>query len=189
MSKNKKAKAKIRKNKNSKVYGAENIMLIIICVILAVLVAVSYFSVDSSDYVDLTYEEAETKKYTYVSAEERERRRHDVFLTVKEEKAPIIISSISMNKADGEALSLLKSGDIIECFVVSTSYRGASYKAVEVRSGGKVILTLEGYNAAHRENANFGKMILPILFICAVAAIPFCFYAYKKDIRISNRRY
>ena len=55
---------------------------------------------------------------------------------------------------------------------------------MEIRSGEKVILSLDGYNEADRENARLGRIVLPALLVVSVVLIPVCFYAYKKDVRI-----
>ena len=133
------------------------------------------------EHSDLTYEEAQRKSYTYAG---ESRNKYGIFLTVNEEDLPVIIVSIYRKKLDESALSSLKIGDTIDCFVIPTVNKRASYEAVEIRSGDKVILSLDGYNEADRENADLGKIVLPLLFIVSVILIPVCFYAYKKDVRI-----
>jgi hypothetical protein len=181
---------KKKKHKNDKIkscgktYGAENIFAIVICITLTVLFAVCCFSADSLEHSDLTYEEAQRKSYTYAG---ESRNKHGIFLTVKEEDLPVIIVSIYRKKLDESALSSLEIGDTIDCFVIPTVNKRASYEAVEIRSGDKVILSLDGYNEADRENADLGKIVLPLLLIVSVILIPVCFYAYKKDVRILPR--
>ena len=178
---------KKKKHKNDKIkscgktYGAENIFAIVICITLTALFAVCCFSADSLEHSDLTYEEAQRKSYTYAG---ESRNKYGIFLTVNEEDLPVIIVSIYRKKLDESALSSLKIGDTIDCFVIPTVNKRASYEAVEIRSGDKVILSLDGYNEADRENADLGKIVLPLLFIVSVILIPVCFYAYKKDVRI-----
>ena len=184
--KKKKHKKKELKSYGKK-YGAENIFAIVICITVAALFAICCFSAGSLEHSDLTYEEAERKSYTYAG---ESRNKHGIFLTVKEEDLPVIIVSISAKKVDESALSSLKIGDSIDCFVIPTVNKRASYEAVEIRSGEKVILSLDGYNEADRENANLGKIVLPLLLVVSVVLIPFGFFAYKRDIRIlRNSRY
>lgn len=177
---------KKKKHKNNKIksYGAENILAIIMCIACTVLFAVCCISFGALEHTDLTYEETERKSYTYVS---EIKNKQGTFLTVKEEEAPIIITSISAYAADQNALNSFRSGDVLECCVIPTSNKKASYEAVEIRSGDKVILSLDGYNEADRENADLGKIVLPLLLIVSVILIPVCFYAYKKDVRILPR--
>ena len=184
MAKKKKKHKKNEIKSYGKKYGAENIFAIVICIAVTALFAICCFSVGSLEHSDLTYDEAERKSYTYAG---EARNKHGIFLTVKEEDLPVIILSISRKKLDESALSSLKIGDTIDCFVIPTVNKRASYEAVEIRSGDKVILSLDGYNEADRENANLGKIILPLLIIASVALIPVSFWAYKKDIRILPR--
>ena len=185
-----KKKKKHKKHKNNeikslwKTYGAENILVIVISIVCTVFFAVCCFSWGALEHSDLTYEEAECKSYTYLG---ESRTKYGIFLTVKEEELPVIIVSISAKKLNESALSSLEIGDTFDCFVIPTVNKRASYEAVEIRSGDKVILTLDGYNEAHRENAKLGKIILPLLIVASVVLIPFSFWAYKKDIRILPR--
>ena len=181
---------KKKKHKNNKIksYGAENILVILVIVIsiaCTVFFAACCFSWGALEHSDLTYEETECKSYTYLGSS---RNKYGIYLTVKEEELPVIIVSISAKKVDKNALYSLEIGDTIDCFVISTINKKASYEAVEIRSGDKVILTLDGYNEADRENADLGKIVLPLLIVASVSLIPISFLAYKKDIRILPRR-
>lgn len=170
-------------------HKAENIICITLCLILAIVFAVATFlNIDASESKGISYGETEKKTYTFVSLHNTDT---GTFITVEEEEDPVIITSISLNKADRDALAALAHGDVIECDVLPTQVPGASCEVAEIRKGEATLLSLDGYNAAHKENAGIGVIIAPVLSLLSLALAVAFIYAYKhnKSLLANLRRY
>ena len=140
----------------------------------------------------LTNDQAQEKNYTFASFK-NEDGKNNVY--VEQEEAPLLITSITMNKTLLETLEDLEQGTEIHCCVIKTRAREFDYEIVELEAG-SLLLSLDDYNQRNKSNNLGGVIFLGILLLLS-GAVTFLFgFSYKmyndklkkKNLKMHQKR-
>lgn len=124
----------------------------------------------------ITYDQAQEKHYTFESFENNDGKN---YVYVQQEGTPLLITSITMNKALLKTLEDLEQGTDIHCYVIETHTHGFDYKIVELEAG-SLLLSLDDYNQRNNSN-NLAGMILCFVLLLPAGGVTFLFaFSYKN---------
>ena len=127
-----------------------------------------------------SYDDFKSVTYTYQSRVYYGGRNDYYEFSVKQELKPLRVEGNYLSALNKEELSSLKNGDKIYCYVRKSLTATYDYELVEIKKGSTVIMSLEDYNAAGRENAIIGLCVISVTAVACVAVAIWYFVNYKR---------
>ena len=151
---------------------------LLISTIAATLIFLYFFVSSLCQYIGggLTYSQAKEMHYTFDSFSNQDGKN---YIYVEQEKNPLLITSITMDRDLYDALKELESGTDIHCYVIKTRALGFDYEIVELEAD-SLLLSLDDYNQSHKSN-DLGGVIFCAVFALLSSAVT-CLFAFSYKI-------